>query len=752
MGALDGIRIIDFGQYIAGPLAAMLLADHGAEVIHVNPPGGERWKSPANATLNRGKKQLTLNLKDGKDRAYARRLIDTADIVIENFRPGVMERLGIGPEDSIAANPRLIYCSLPGFASDDPRAALPGWEGVIGAATGAYWLQNAGQEPRPRFTAITISSCFAALATAISAVMALIARERDGLGQRIEVPLFDATFLAIGSSSLMVNGKPEGWRPDDPWTGSYDTADGRQVRINLATFRFLQRFAEGLGRSDWQEKGWIVEARPGNLARGTAARDEQQQQLINLFKTRNADDWEAWGREVDVPLTKIRRADEWLETKQASEAGIVTSLDDPELGPMLQPGPAVKLYGTPGAAQGPRAAVEADREELLQRRSGSSAPAASERLTSVLAGLRVVDMTQVLAGPTAARTLAEFGAEVIKINNPWEEGAGYRWNPHRYHTDVNRGKESILLDLKTEEGLDVFWRLTEGAGVVIQNFRRSVAERLGIGYEQVKARVPDIVYGSVSFYGYDGPWQMVPGYEPNAQSATGLAARMGGPLPFALNDYSTGLLGALGLGLALFHRERSGEGQAVTTSLAAAGTFLQTPYIQAYEGKKWDEPAGMDALGWSPLQRLYRASDGWLFLGAHPSRLGDMAGIEGLQGIEGLAGAELEAALEKRIAAKPAEEWVKLLATVGASAQPMRAALSLMSDPWVISHGLSITRTHKGGNVITTIGPPMRLSRTPVVPGNPASPPGADALEVLTKAGVPERLNDLVAKQVVLLE
>jgi crotonobetainyl-CoA:carnitine CoA-transferase CaiB-like acyl-CoA transferase len=88
MGALDGIRVIDFGQWLAGPLVAMMLADQGAEVIHIDPPDGPRWKSPANATLNRGKQRLTLDLKDSADAAYARRLIETADVVVENFRPG----------------------------------------------------------------------------------------------------------------------------------------------------------------------------------------------------------------------------------------------------------------------------------------------------------------------------------------------------------------------------------------------------------------------------------------------------------------------------------------------------------------------------------------------------------------------------------------------------------------------------------------------------------------------------------------
>ena len=112
---LDGVRVIDFGQYIAGPLAGMLLADQGADVIRVDPPGGPTWDTPANATWNRGKRSIILNLKQPDDLAIATRLVESADVVIENFRPGVMDRLGIGPQAALRLNPRLIYCSLPGI-------------------------------------------------------------------------------------------------------------------------------------------------------------------------------------------------------------------------------------------------------------------------------------------------------------------------------------------------------------------------------------------------------------------------------------------------------------------------------------------------------------------------------------------------------------------------------------------------------------------------------------------------------------
>src|SRR5213076_680280 len=115
----------------------------------------------ANATWNRGKRSIVLDLKSDADRGIARRLIETADVVVENFRPGVMERLGLGPEAMLAANPRLVYCSLPGFASDDPRAGVAAWEGVVGAATDTYRPPRDGSSDQPVYTALPLSSNFA---------------------------------------------------------------------------------------------------------------------------------------------------------------------------------------------------------------------------------------------------------------------------------------------------------------------------------------------------------------------------------------------------------------------------------------------------------------------------------------------------------------------------------------------------------------------------------------------------------------
>ena len=136
---LQNIRVLDFGQYVAGPATAVMLADQGAEVIRIDPPDGPRWDSPAMDTLNRRKKSIVLDLKNRQDLKIAQQLIASADVLIENFRPGVMSKLHIGPKEAHALNPKLIYVSLPGFASEDKeRSHIQAWEGIISAASGQF--------------------------------------------------------------------------------------------------------------------------------------------------------------------------------------------------------------------------------------------------------------------------------------------------------------------------------------------------------------------------------------------------------------------------------------------------------------------------------------------------------------------------------------------------------------------------------------------------------------------------------------
>lgn len=735
-GALEGIRVIDFGQYVAGPMAAMLLADQGADVIRIEPPGGPRFDTPANATYNRGKRSIVLDLKNTADLEVAVSLVSMADVVIENFRPGVMDRLGLGADAMTERNPRLIYCSLPGFAADDPRAGLRAYEGVVGAATATY-------PPNPRtgspiYTPLPFSSSYAAFLAAVSIAMALNARARDGRGQVVEVPLFDATYAAIGYRGQRVH-------------NSDTTGDAaRMARLLGVTRQFECKdgrwFMYHAGNKNAQD---FVLAAGGDWLRpdSGASLDEIREKTEALFKTKTAAEWEAFCEQVGTEGSICRTSAEWLQNEHALGSKIVVDSEDPQLGSLRAPGINVRMSLTQGSIRAPRPAPDQHRTEILREATATppltGGGAIAETMRSALDGIKVIDLCIVLAGPTCGRTLAEFGADVVRIDSPHRDGV-------IFHVDINRGKRSLLMDLKTPEGLDIFWKLVDQADVVVQNFRRGVADRLGIGYEAVKARKPDIVYASLNTYGQVGPWANRPGHEQIAQAASGMQERYGGDgrptlAPFAVNDYGTGFMGAYGVALALLHRKKTGEGQHVDTALAYTATMLQSLYLQEYSGKTWDEPRGQDAIGDGKFNRAYKASDGWFFLAARPEQL-EGPHAEWLRSTP-------EPELEQTFASEAVADCVERLNAAGAGAHAIVPEIRmLMDDPWAQSRGLSITRDHDGLGPVTTIGPSPRLSRTPAVPGRPAPIPGSDAASILADIGMRADLDRLVSAGVIVTE
>jgi crotonobetainyl-CoA:carnitine CoA-transferase CaiB-like acyl-CoA transferase len=751
IGPLDGLRVVDFGQWLAAPLVAAWLADAGADVIRVDPPAGPRWVHPANAMLQRGKRSIVLDLKSGPDRDIAQQLVARADIVLESFRPGVMDRLGLGAETMTSAHPRLIYCSIPGFAADDPRAGLAGWEGVVEAAAGLYLFPGCipmnyvgDRSGEPIFSALPLASSYGAFVAAHSIAAALIVRERTGRGQRVEVPLFDATFELIGANVMKTERpRPAATAPkvglEHPQLGHYRCADGKWLELCLFQDKHLRWFADAFLPQEFIDDGM------GDAERMLTDPDLQaraRERYARLFATRPAREWEiAINEESGASAALCQPAEDWLTVdSHARDSGAVIDLDDHEYGPTAQAGFPVRMSTTPWSIAFPRRPLDADRAAILaelqipQADSTVSEPVPADVPAHALAGIRVLDMAQVLAGPTVARILAEYGAEVMKIHSLVDRQLAM-------HLYTNSGKSSIMVDLKTSEGMDIFRRLSEDVDVIVQNFTRGVADRMGIGETAVRQYNPDVVYVSISAFGYEGYRGGWRGREQLGQGPTGIQVRVGGasePVmsPYPLNDYGSANLAAFGALLALYHRLRGGGGQHVQSSLTHSGTFLQIPFMVAFAGRKWDEPAGPKAKGLGPWDRLYAGSEGWFYLCAP----------DGLDAIPDLAGLD-EEQLEKAFSLAPAEVWVGRLAAAGVAAHVLVDQSDLMDDPVARARGLVIERDHPGEGRIRMAGPSARLSRTPPHATRPAGRPGSDTRSVLDGLGLDSA--DLIARDIV---
>ena len=746
-GALRNVRVVEFGQYIPGPLLGMLLAEQGADVIKVERPGGDPARTePAFATWNRSKRSVELDLKspDGLNRAHE--LVGWADVLIENFRPGVADRLGIGYE-SAGANPGLVYCSLPGFGEESPHRLERGWEPIVGAATGAH--QGVGGMDEPLFLPLPSASSFAAIIGSVSVSMALIARQRTGRGQRIEVPLHSAMFAAMGrhlSRFHDINPPDLFQLPRNVMSHQYQCADGRYVQNHGMYQRFASQFLLAAGRPEWIED--LEDLYGADVSPDTI--ELWRERLENLFREKTAREWEDAIADTGGACTICKTVDEWLVHEHALAAGMVVEVDDSVHGTMKQPGPPTRLRGTPGPA--PRRAPtlgEHTESALVEVCAAPSRQPSGGRedILSALEGVRVLDLCIVLAGPTCGRTLGEFGADVIKIDDPSR--------PYDFagNIDVNRGKRSIQVDLKKEEGRQVFWKLLETADVVVENNRRGSLARLGLGYDEVRKRRPDIVYTSLNAFGYEGPWADRPGWEQLAQATTGIQVRRGGRdaapqlLPYPMNDYATGLLGAWSVALALHERNRTGRGQSVDGGLSLTACLLQSPYFLDYDGYQRNDPEGLDIRGFSALSRLYQADDGWFYL--HCPDDSSWAALTRRPELAGLAGddryadavsrerndAELAKSLSEVFAAATRSSWIDRLRQAGVSAMENVSIPDYHDDPHVREAGLIVGRDHPGMGMADHLGVVARLSGTPARVGRPTPVLGAETNEILAEAG-----------------
>jgi crotonobetainyl-CoA:carnitine CoA-transferase CaiB-like acyl-CoA transferase len=374
-----------------------------------------------------------------------------------------------------------------------------------------------------------------------------------------------------------------------------------------------------------------------------------------------------------------------------------------------------------------------------------------------LEGIRVVDLTSYIAGSYGAMMLGDLGAEVIKVESlegdPFRELEGFfGWN---------RGKRSISANLKASEGRDIVYRLVARSDVVMENYRPGVAERLGVGYETLRAINPRLIYSSTTAFGTSGPYRDRPGFDPLLQAMGGLMALQGGDGPpvylrIAVSDYYAAALTAQGVLAALFARERTGRGQRVETSLLNAVLALQSGSVVDYPGKT---PLPRE----NPTYRLYRASDGAHFFIAcgneafwrklcqaigRPDLLEDPRFQSWNRRREHHQA--LAPALEAIFGTRPCHEWLRILAEHDIPCAPVQSLSDFMRDPAVAFHRMTVTYAHPAAGWLTLMGLPIRLSETP---GRDAGPPptlGQHTDEVLGELGyAPGAIADLHARRIV---
>jgi len=372
---LDGVRVLDLTRFMAGPFGTAMLADYGADVIKVEPPGdgdGARAWGPPFAggesiyflSVNRNKRSLTLNLRHPDGVALLLKLADRADVLVENFTPGTMGRLGIGEEVLRARNPRLIYCAISGFGQTGPyrdRSAfdliLQGMGGVMGTT---------GEEGgAPVRVGIPIADIAGGMYAAYAIALALLARDRSGVGQSLDVSLMDAqiSWLSYYVGIYLASGEIPPRRGSAHATvvpyQAFTCADGRSITLGTGNDRLFRRFCEVAGTTLADDPRFLTN--PDRIRH----RAELIPMLEALFRTRPASAWLEALLAAGVPCGPIYTVDEIVEDPQVRAREMLVEVDHPSAGRITVPGLPVKCSGTPGSIRRPPPRLGEHTEEVL---------------------------------------------------------------------------------------------------------------------------------------------------------------------------------------------------------------------------------------------------------------------------------------------------------------------------------------------------------------------------------------------------
>ncbi|HSH05075.1 MAG TPA: CoA transferase [Anaerolineae bacterium] len=373
--ALEGIRVIDLSRVLAGPYCTMMLADYGAEVIKVEQPGvgdgtrqwGPPWLGEQSAyflTVNRNKRSMTLNLKSEAGREILHRLLAEADVLIENFKVGTMEKMGLGYEQIKEQYPGLIYCSISGYGQSGPYRERPGYDFMIQAEGGIMSITGpaAGE---PHKVGVAVVDITTGLFAANGILTALHHRNETGRGQYIDVALFDTqlAWLANVAQNYLVTGEaPERYGNAHPNIVPYEsfaTADGT-IAIAIGSDRQYQRFCEASGRPDlWEETAY--QTNEGRVK----GRERLIPALQELFRERTTAVWLELMTASGIPAAPINDIPTALNHPQAVAREMVQTVVDPVVGEMKLLGPVAKLTETPASIRQAPPLLGADTDEIL---------------------------------------------------------------------------------------------------------------------------------------------------------------------------------------------------------------------------------------------------------------------------------------------------------------------------------------------------------------------------------------------------
>ena len=716
-GALDGITVLDLTRRRPGALAGMFLCDNGARVIRLELPEEEIDRTqPVYMVWDRGKESVSLDI--AARRETFRKLAVMADVLIEDFEPESKYQEIVDYAELRRINPRLVHCSITAYGKRGPMRDEPGDEHLVMSRMGILASQPGFREGPVHVVHPVVNLGTAVLATQ-GITASLYAREKTGRGRKVDT--------SVMAGALMFAPKVIGERLEQrpfqlttagggPFYSVFECADGNWIQIGCIHGGFVDIAATVMGIAEL-----LANPRYGDGRRPESeeARAELFDIVANVLKTKPCAEWERIFEDADVPYARASTTHESMDNPQVIANDMLLDMHDPIVGDVTQMGNPLKFTHTPGEIREARPMRGQDTDAVLAEVGGIELPEPSELEwrddKPPLDGVRVMEMTNVIAGPAAGKCLGDLGADIIKFEPPY--GDISRPAGAQYFLYLNSNKRSVSANTKTAEGQVVAQRIAAEADILLANMRPGATDRMGLSGEELERLNPSLIQAHTTAFGWSGPYAHRPGVDPLAQAWMGLQFAQGGrgnPPVFlaqlAPTDFSSGGMVALGAIMALYARERTGIGQKVDCNLLNAGAVLREEDFLRYEGKTSPPIADGGQYGLSALHRLFETKSGWLYLIAESQdewesmcvAMGRSDLLEDARFTSATTRAENDDALWEILtdafAPEPANEWVRRLREAGVRCADVTEQYNVgyFEDEHVIASGMVVEHQPRG--------------------------------------------------------
>ncbi len=773
MSALRHLRILELSNSVAGEYCGKLMADFGADVLKVEPPGtgsDTRHRGPFAKTgstpecsglfayLNTNKRSACLDLTTAQGLEALQRLLEGVDAVVDDHPRGWLDGLGIGPDELSHRHPRLIVCCITPCGYDSPATMQKAYGLNVFHSSG--WGYHSPSEPDLGKAPLKGAGRFhvdyeSGLSAALALMSAVYWRASSGKGQFLDVSqqqsmasLSDYVLGQMVAGTMEVSNRRQAFDLRGPAT-FFQCLDG-YVYLWLSEPGHWHGLRTLLGEPAWMSEfpeRWLeLHLNEERIQRCRA-------HISQWMLSQNRSDVATRAQKLGVPLVPVNTVEDLIESEQLVFRGFFAQVAHPVLGGLRYPTVPYRLSVTPASLVRSAPLLGEHTEVVLRevamspensafRRPESQTPASGigapqPRPTGPLQGVRVLELTKIWAGPYTGKLLALLGAEVIRVESYDSLDATRRYgvkdiNDAPGFQAINPGKFSVQLNVRTEEGLGLIKELVKKSDIFVENLRPGAASRLGLGYDVLRSLRPQMIAVSMSMYGHQGPLSYQSGYAPCFSALAGICQQVGyedGP-PTLLNirygDSSYGTAAAFAAIVALCHRQQTGQGQFVDVSavesLAAmlGDSFMEYSLTGRIPTRDGNRHAQMAPHGCYPC-----AGDEWISIAVRTDaewralcaamREPDLAARYPDSPSRQAHSPQLDAIVANWTRAQEAHPLEAQLGQYGVAAFKSLSSIDLLSHEHLWSRGFYTHVTDNKQRSVPIVGAPWKLSATPAV-------------------------------------